>query len=350
MRRYLYLSTAVAGVIMTAGAGCAWAQSSCLVTENCITLGYTETSCHNGNMLRCPFGEFYACLGSSVDCSSLGYDKTCTGAGEVGSGPSCNGKYASCSCDASYQYTCSGTGYSGGSGTACGGKYTACTCASGYAWKNGACNQVVAVPCIIGALYYSDGTCYNQKVDSKTLLGVVIMEKTSSANGWIITVNPVQTGIAWGGYDTEIPRLTNIRSETNLTDIQASCTNTDIITSYGNSSTYPAAWTAKNYSPSGTPSGKSWCLPSGGLLNSALNNLTNLTLINAGIATAGGTTIGNVRLNPAAGSNIERVWSSSEYSSQMAWFFHAFLDGRFSMDKEYKDNNYFESVRPVMAF
>ena len=139
MRRYLYLSTAVAGWVMVAGAGRAWAQSSCLVTENCITLGYTETSCPNGNGLRCPFDELYACLGSSVDCSALGYDKTCTGAGEVGSGPSCNGKYASCTCNASYKYTCTGTGYSGGSGEACNGKYTKCTCKSPYTWTSGVC-------------------------------------------------------------------------------------------------------------------------------------------------------------------------------------------------------------------
>ena len=43
------------------------------------------------------------------------------------------------SCDSSYQYTCTGTGYSGGSGTACGGKYKACTCSSGYSWENGSC-------------------------------------------------------------------------------------------------------------------------------------------------------------------------------------------------------------------
>ena len=43
------------------------------------------------------------------------------------------------SCDSSYKYTCTGTGYSGGSGTACGGKYKACTCSSGYSWENGSC-------------------------------------------------------------------------------------------------------------------------------------------------------------------------------------------------------------------
>ena len=137
MRRYLYLSTAVAGVVMTAGAGSVWAQ--CLIIPDCVSLGYKEISCPDGNGVKCPFGNTFACAGTDVDCSALGYDKTCSGAGEVGSGPTCNGKYASCTCDASYQYTCTGTGYSGGSGTACGGKYTKCTCQSPYTWTSGAC-------------------------------------------------------------------------------------------------------------------------------------------------------------------------------------------------------------------
>ena len=46
MRSYLYLSTAVAGVMMTAGAGTSYAQ--CVTTQNCAELGYTETSCPDG--------------------------------------------------------------------------------------------------------------------------------------------------------------------------------------------------------------------------------------------------------------------------------------------------------------
>ena len=140
MRSYLYLSTAVAGVIIIAGAGSVWAQ--CLIIPECVSLGYKEISCPDGNGVKCPFGNTFACAGTDVDCSTLGYDKTCTGAGEVGSGPTCNGKYASCTCDTSYQYTCTGTGYSAGSGTACGGKYTSCKCSSGYKWKNGACKRI----------------------------------------------------------------------------------------------------------------------------------------------------------------------------------------------------------------
>ena len=358
MRRYLYLSTAVAGVMMTAGAGASFAQ--CVTTQNCAELGYTETSCPDGTGIKCPFGDTFACTGGSCanDCAELGFTYPCTGANESGSGKSCGGKYQSCtctspytwsngacSCPSTYKYTCTGTGYSGGSGTACGGKYTKCSCKSGYTWKNGTCQKQYP-GCTIGALFYSDDTCSSNLVSGKTLLGVVIKEKTSSANGWIMTVNPVQTGIAWGGYGTDIPRLTNITSKSNLTDIQASCTNTDIITSYGNSSTYPAAWTAKNYSPSGTPSGKSWCLPSGGLLNN-INKSTNFTKINTGITTAGGKKIGAGTSLPA-----ELVWSSSEHDSGYAWRFGAVMNGssfEMSSNEKYDTNSGF-SVRPVLAF
>ena len=112
--------------------------AECAVTD-CSLLGYTDSACP-GSGLKCPFGDGWYCGGGAAeDCIKLGYDKTCTGAGESGSGETCNGKYQSCTCDSSYKYTCTGTGYSGGSGTACGGKYTKCNCKSPYTWTSGAC-------------------------------------------------------------------------------------------------------------------------------------------------------------------------------------------------------------------
>ncbi len=108
--------------------------------QDCYALGYTQSSCPSGKGVKCPFGNGWYCGGTAAqDCIKLGYDKDCTGAGESGSGETCNGKYQSCACDSIYKYTCSGTGYSGGSGTACGGKYTQCTCASPYTWSGSAC-------------------------------------------------------------------------------------------------------------------------------------------------------------------------------------------------------------------
>ena len=318
MRRYLYLSTAVAGVMMTAGAGTSLAQ--CVTTQNCAELGYTETSCPDGTGIKCPFGDTFACTGGSCanDCAELGFTYPCTGANETS-----------------------------GSGKSCDGKYIACTCASGYEWKDGACKerQPDYAGCAIGTLFYSDNTCSSNKVSGKTLLGVVIMEKTSSANGWIMTINPIQTGIAWSNQTVDIPE---INQDATPSDTQASCTNTDVIIAYGNSSTYPAAWAAKNYKPIGTPSGKSWCLPSAGLLNDALNNQTNLNKIENGIVTAGGTRLGH---GGAPNYSVEDVWSSSGYSYSSAWCCRITYDSSVKMEYVYKyyDSDYL-TLRPVMEF
>ena len=146
------------------------------------------------------------------------------------------------------------------------GKYTACKCATNYVWKDGACKPKEDYSaCKIGALFYSDNTCSDKLESSKTLLGIVIYEKSASQNGWVMTHKPVATKIVWSKEFVDISGVLTTSSESKLTDIQASCTNTDKITAQGNSSTYPAAWAAKNYKEGG----KTWCLPSGGLLSQA---------------------------------------------------------------------------------
>ena len=297
--------------------------AQCVATQDCETLGYTETSCNGGKGVKCPFGNKWACLPTKESiCKEEGFTLACNETGQTGDGDSCNGLYKQCSCDSSYQYTCSGTGYASGSGTACGGKYTACTCASGYEWKDGSC-QPNYYGCTIGALFYSDNTCSNNLESDKTLLGIVIMEKTTTANGWIVTINPVQTGIVWSTETVDIPELTN----------------------YGNSSTYPAAWAAKNYNPSGTPSGKSWCLPSGGLLHNTLYNQTNLAKVNAGISTAKGKIIGDIR------NSSETIGSSSEFSDDGIWFSSASTIHGTYFSYIVKNHIYGDfSVRPVLAF
>ena len=294
-------------------------SAQCVATQDCATLGYTETSCSGGSGVKCPFGNKWACFKSESEfCNEYGFTQTCTGANQTDGGSK-----------------------------ACNGKYNICKCATNFIWNTDtkSCEANTA-NCVVGALYYSDGTCSNDYIANNNLLGIVIYEKSASQNGWIMTHKPVATAIAWGGLGTDIPELTNITSKSNLTDIQSSCTNTDIITAYGSSSTYPAAWTAKNYNPSGTPSGKSWCLPSGGLLNMALKDSINFAKINTGITTAGGTILGNVY------NGSEQVWSSSEYSSYTTWGLGATTSGSFNVnDGTSKNNNSSSlSVRPVMAF
>ena len=350
MKTYLYLSTAIISVSL-ATSGNAWAQ--CVSTQDCTALGYTETSCPNGKGVKCPFGNKWFCGGDNTTiCKQEGFTNACTGAGQLGKGESCANLYKQCDCQSTYKYACSGTGYSGGSGSACNGKYTACKCSSGYNWNaaSGACIPDVAV-CEVGTLYYSDNTCSADYDSSKTLLGIVIYSNGASGGGWVMAHKPVDTDILWSTERVDISGLTNITSESSLTDIQASCTNTDIITAYGDSSTYPAAWAAKNYSPSGTPSGKSWCLPSGGLLKNALGNSANFTKFNNAIKTIQASAGASAATILGKVSDEEYVWSSSEYSKYDAWYFHANTSGSFYMYYNYKDRNHSNDVvRPVLAF
>ena len=292
--------------------------AQCVATQDCATLGYTETSCNGGKGVKCPFGNFWACIKSDSECEQQFCD-------EYG-----------------FQYTCSGTGYSKGAGKICNGKYSSCLCANGYVWTGTICQQDYS-DCKIGTLFYSDGTCSADKLSDKTLLGVVIYEKTDTENGWIMTISPIATTLAWSTENKDIPDLKNYSSAPD--DIQSSCNNTSLITSYGNSVLYPAAWSAKNYSPAGTPSNQSWCLPSAGLLN-VINASTNFTKINFAITTAGGVRLGNVA------SSYETLWSSSENSANEAWSFDANNTNPFEMHYSYSKNynNNTTSVRPVLAF
>ena len=297
--------------------------AQCVATQDCATLGYTETSCSGGSGVKCPFGNKWACFKSESEiCNDLGFTLTCTGSNQTG-----------------------------GTGKTCNGKYASCTCASGYAWNDSSqqCEDATA-NCTIGALYYADGTCSNDYISNKTLLGIVIYEKSTSENGWVMTHNQVATNIKWG-TTTDIPELANYTSTP--TDIQASCTNTDIITAYSDDSKYSAAWAAKNYQEGN----KTWCLPSAGLLNTALRNSTNITKFNAAVykiqdsaGVSAATILGNIS------SGYELVWSSSERSSGLAWYFYANTKGTFGLNYDLKNNtndmyadSYF-SVRPVFAF
>ena len=313
--RFLLIGTSLSLIPQTINA-------QCVATQDCATLGYTETSCSGGSGVKCPFGNSWACFKSDSEvCQQYGFTLSCTGSNQTGVGKACNGKYSEC------------------------------TCAAGYTWNNSSqkCEYDYKTNCVIGALYYSDGTCSDKVESSKTLLGIVIYEKSTSENGWIMAYQPIMN-IKWSTEYSDISKLTNYSSVPN--DIQASCTNTDIITTYGNSSKYPAAWTAKNYNPTGTPNSKSWCLPSGGLLNVSINNDFYLTKINTAITNIqnilgsnSATTIGTIS------GEWEFIWSSSEQTKEGAWIISAGNNSTI-MTGEHKDSRRGNttSVRPVLAF
>ena len=258
--------------------------AQCVATQDCATLGYTETSCSGGSGVKCPFGNKWACFKSESEyeqefCTKYGFTNACSGTNQTGVGKACNGKY--------YE----------------------CTCTSGYIWNDSSqkCEYDYKTNCVIGALYYSDGTCSDKLESSKTLLGIVIYEKSASQNGWVMTHKRVKSYIRWSTESVNVPGITSTTNWHAAAKDFDSCGNTDKIRAQGNSSKYPAAWAAYNYQPSGTPTGKRWCLPAAGLINSLYNNLST---INTAIGKAGGTKLDN-----------EHILSSSEYNSDYVWVF-----------------------------
>ena len=155
--KFLLLGTSLSFIPLTVNA-------QCVATQDCETLGYTETICNGGKGVKCPFGNKWACLPTETEiCKKNGFTESCTGTGQSGSGKSCGGLYAECSCASSYQYSCTGTGYAGGAGSACGDKYIQCKCAAEYEWKDGSCQQKITNG-IHGDFYY----CNSEIVALKT--------------------------------------------------------------------------------------------------------------------------------------------------------------------------------------
>ena len=110
--------------------------AQCVATQDCETLGYTETSCNGGKGVKCPFGNKWACFKTDSECEQQFCDKY------------------------GFQYTCSSANETGGSGNACSGKYTSCTCASGYEWNGSSCQQLNGAQ---DELYYCNGTVVGVK-------------------------------------------------------------------------------------------------------------------------------------------------------------------------------------------
>ena len=111
-------------------------SAQCVATQDCATLGYTETSCSGGNGVKCPFGNKWACFKSESEikgqlCTEMGFTQTCSGTNQIGVGKPCNGKY------------------------------TECTCASGHEWKDGCCQKITDGA--HGDLYYCNGAVVGVK-------------------------------------------------------------------------------------------------------------------------------------------------------------------------------------------
>ena len=228
--------------------------AQCVATQDCETLGYTETSCNGGKGVKCPFGNKWACLTSEEECLNLACDKlgfkyTCTGTYAGGGGENCNGKYSycnctspytwsngACTCDSSYQYTCSGTGYSGGVGTACGGKYAACTCASGYEWNGSSCQQQLNGA--QGELYYCNGKVVGVRA---TGMGFYVAMKDLGRMNWSSANSSCQSysfcGNVKGTLPTKDQLLTLYNNKSRVNSLLSTNGGTQLTNSYYWSST-----------------------------------------------------------------------------------------------------------------
>ena len=286
--------------------------AQCSPAQSCAELGYKETA-NKGGCLKCPFGNGWYCPQKK--------------------------------CDASYQYTCTGSNEQPGTDK-CGDKYKSCACASGYEWKDGKCQTKGAIlgqctgyakNCAIGQILNSDGTCTTNKESDKTPIGVIVYIGSDNC-GYAMTASSIATGIAWGNYGTDISSLPNYTSWSSaIKDFDVSGNTTKIIQA-GSSNNYPAAYAALNYAPSAAPTSKGkWMLPTAGILNSLY---TNLNAINNTISKLGGTQLTN---------DNEHIWSSSEYDLSSAWIFCT-GNGRNGVNYSRKSDTVERYVRPVIAF
>jgi len=212
-------------------------RAECIPTPDCASIGYTESSC-DGKFTRCPFDT------SKLFCVP---------------------------CDSAYRYTCSGDNIRGGVGPTCGGKYASCSCVSiDYTFSNGFC--LCDSLCSVGAIYYSDGSCSKCIDNNKTIIGIVIKDNE-------LVMSPlVQRTWSFSSF-TDISKIINIDTIEDAYVEYNGIINTNAIVSAYNNDTADnnAGIYCNSYSPTGTTAGD-WYLPAVGELYSYVHmNYSKLT-------------------------------------------------------------------------
>ena len=214
-------------------------------------------------------------------------------------------------------------------------------CPFGNAWacpnikpEWGKCNGS-AKNCNIGDILYSDGTCSPQKISGKTPIAVVVYKSDDGKCAQAMALKSIGS-YRWGPTDVDIPTLTNFSSKEAAFQDLVSCENTAKIIAVGDKSKYPAAWAAHEYKTVGTEA-SDWCLPAAGIMNSIKNNIE---LIDIGYGLVNSWKIGASSLF---------FWSSSEYSSLVAWYAYFSNDYGSDIDRDTKDSDDLH-VRPVLEF
>ena len=288
MRKFLLYSSAL--VLGLSGA----AQSACIQTPTCSSLGYTSSSSCTGGV-KCPFGNAWNC--TAADFS----DKITELTNKI---------------------------------TEQTNKITE------IETKVEEVEVIVTRPnsslrfCGVGNIFYSDWTCSIELDSSKTPIGVVVYDD-GFGHGQVMALKSIGS-YTWGVYGTDVPTLSNYTSASVAQNDIGSCANSAKIMAAGNKSTYTAVWAANEYSTEGTSAGD-WCLPAAGIFTSYKNNQD---AINSGFTKAGGTQF----------TISTYAWSSSEYDERYTWLSN--LNGSYGLYYNGNTNSKGRSyeVRPVLAF
>lgn len=126
--------------------------------------------------------------------------------------------------------------------------------------------------CAVGNILYSDMTCSVSLDISKTPIGVVVY--TDGQGRGQATALKGLGDYKWCKYNTDVSTLTNLAKDAAKLDMN-SFLNTQKIITFGNKTSFPAAWAAYEYSTLGTEAGE-WSLPAAGILISYLENQTEI--------------------------------------------------------------------------
>ena len=177
--------------------------AQCVATQDCATLGYTESSCVDGSGVKCPFGNKWACFKSDFEyeqqfCDKYGFTQTCTGTNQTsGLGKTCNGKYAECKCK------------------------------EGYEWINGVCQENVSGS--VGNVYKCNGKVVGVKTSDmnfyvavEDLASVNFMDAHIACNNYSFCDGVKGELPSWGNWNyiyknkTEINKLLSANGGTKL--------------------------------------------------------------------------------------------------------------------------------------
>ncbi|MBE6452798.1 MAG: hypothetical protein E7012_04845 [Alphaproteobacteria bacterium] len=162
--------------------------------------------------------------------------------------------------------------------------------------------------CVIGDIYYSDNTCLDIYVASKTPVGVVI----DDVNKLIVSLDeyPVNSGF-WPSNNSDIA---NINNSTSTGNDFSGLSNTNILISLAPSYSNNLL---KKYCFAKSEAGKLWYVPS---IGETIKIINNFDKIQYSIGAVGGTKLFSTYEDRYAYDyDIDYYWTSSECDASYAW-------------------------------